>query len=428
MQSERRVVCVDEHDEREARIGQDHAARVEGAMRASLVGHCLACLLAIGASAADAQDLTEEVFPSDYDALGEELPIESEVYGPATTFTNRSGGVATFYGQLNLTYQSYDDGEQTTSGIVDNGNWNTRLGFTVTQPLDDSTLRFRFETGLGLRNSALVSQDFEPDWIDWQRTALRWFEAAWDTSYGTVSLGQGSSASDGTAGLDDSFTFVAGGTDSSDGFGSFFLRDGTGALSDITIGQVNNSFNGGRLFRIRYDTPIIEGVMLSSSYGQNVLVSGNDMKFYDVAIRWTGDIGDFAVRTAAGYQWRDDPNGDDVRRLAGSATLVHTPTGLNLAVSAGEEVGGADYVWTRAGWRTDFFAVGTTSLSVDYYYGRDFVSEGARTENYGLYAVQSIDSASIDVYAGWRRFTYSDRLGGNYQDADGILIGARTFF
>lgn len=395
-------------------------------MRKSFVGHAM-CLLALGASAAGAQDLTEEVFPSDYDALIEELPIESE-HGSAATFTNQSGGVTTFYGQLNLAYQSYDDGEQTTSGIVDNGNWNTRLGFTVTQPLDNGTLRFRFETGLGLRNSALVSQDFEPDWIDWQRTALRWFEVALESNYGTVSLGQGSSASDGTAGLDDSFTFVAGATDSSDGFGSFLLRDGTGALSGITIGQVNNSFDGGRLFRIRYDTPTFNGVMVSTSYGKNVLVSGNDTDFYDVAIRWTGDLGDFAVRFAAGYQWLNDPNADDSRRLAGSATVVHTPTGLNLAVSAGEEVDGADYVWTRAGWRDDYFAVGATSLSADYYSGRDFVSEGARTENYGLYAAQSIDAASIDVYAGWRRFTYSDRLGGAYQDADGILIGARAFF
>lgn len=39
---------------------------------------------------------------------------------------------------------------------------------------------------------------------------------------------------------------------------------------------------------------------------------------------------------------------------------------------------------------------------------------------------RTFDSASIDVYAGWRRFTYSDRLGGTYQDAGGILIGARV--
>lgn len=395
-------------------------------MRNSFATRCLTFLLAMGASAADAQDLTYGDF--DYDALVEELPIESEEYGPALTFTNRSGGVANFYGQLNLTYQSYDDGEQTTSGVVDNGNWNTRLGFTITQPLDDSTLRVRFETGLGLRNSALVSQDFEPDWIDWQRTALRWFEVAWDTRYGTLSLGQGSTASDGTAGLDDSFTFVAGATNSSDGFGSFFFRDDAGALTDVSIGQVNNAFNGTRRFRLRYDTPVFNGVMLSTSYGRNILTEGDNTDYYDVAIRWTGEVGDFAIRSAAGYQWLDDPDGDDTERLAGSATLFHTPTGLNFNISAGEQVDGANYVWTRAGWRTDFFAAGTTSLSADYYYGRDFLSDGARTKNYGFYAVQTLDSASIDLYAGWRRFTYGDRLDNSYQDADGILIGARAFF
>ncbi len=215
---------------------------------------------------------------------------------------------------------------------------------------------------------------------------------------------------------------------SSDGFGSFFFRGGNGDLTNVTIGQVNNSFDGARRFRLRYDTPIINGVMLSTSYGRNILTSGDDTDYYDAAIRWSGDIGDFAVRSAIGYQWLDDPNGANTERLAGSATVLHTPTGLNFSVSAGKQIDGADYVWTRAGWRTDFSAIGTTSLSVDYYYGRDFLSEGARTENYGVYAVQSINSVSIDLYAGWRRFTYSDRLGGTYQDADGILIGARAFF
>ncbi len=393
-------------------------------MRKSFVGHCSGCLLAIWTAAANAQDATN----FDYDALVEELPIESEVYGPRLSFTNQSGGVTTFYGQLNLAYQSFNDGGQTTDGIVDNGNWNTRLGVTVTQPLEGSTFRARFETGLGLRSSAAVSQEFTPDWIDWQRTALRWFEVALDTRYGTVSAGQGSTASDGTAGLDDSFTFHAGAVDSSDGFGSFRFRDGNGDLTDVSIGQVNSNFNGARRFRIRYDTPTFNGLMISTSYGQNILTEGDDRHYYDAALRWTGDIGDFEVRSAVGYQWLDDPNGEDTRRLAGSATLVHTPTGLNLAVSAGQQVDGANYVYSRAGWRTDFIEAGTTSLSVDYYYGRDFLSDGARTINYGLYAVQTIDAASIDLYAGWRRFTYSDNSGGTYQDADGFLAGARFFF
>ncbi|GGO37675.1 hypothetical protein GCM10010991_33750 [Gemmobacter aquaticus] len=395
-------------------------------MTKSITVHCLSCFLMLGASAATAQDVADGDF--DYDAAIEDLPIESEVYGPATTFTNQSGGEVNFYGQLNLAYQSFNDGDETTSGIVDNGNWNARLGFTITQPLENSTIRYRFETGLGLRNSAAISQEFEPDWIDWQRTSLRWFEAAFDTEYGTLSLGQGSTASDGTAGLDDSFTFQAGATDSSDGFGSFRFRDGNGDLTDVTVGQVNNSFDGARRFRVRYDTPVYEGVMLSTSYGQNILTSGDDTDYYDVAIRWTGDVGDFSVRSAAGYQWLDDPNGENTRRLAGSVSVVHAPTGLNFAFSAGEQVDGANYIWTRLGWQTNYFAMGRTNLSVDYYKGNDFLSDGAKTENYGIYAVQTIDAAAVDVYAGWRRFTYSDQLGGSYQDAEGILVGARFFF
>ncbi|MBK5927533.1 hypothetical protein [Rhodobaculum claviforme] len=147
--------------------------------------------------------------------------IESKAYTPRMTFTNASGGEVVFYGQFNPAFQSFDDGVGTTSGLVDNGNWNSRLGF-------------RFETGLGLRSSARISQEARrPDWINWQRTSLRWVEVAWDTRHGSLSAGQGSTASDGTASLDDSFTFHAGAAVSSDGFSSFRFRDSTGALTDI---------------------------------------------------------------------------------------------------------------------------------------------------------------------------------------------------
>jgi hypothetical protein len=386
----------------------------------------LPILLLLGAGPVAAQSLPETDF--DYDELVSEEPIESEVFGPRLTFTNRSGAETVFYGQVNLTYQGFDDGDETTANLVDNGNWNSRLGVTYTQPLDAATVRFRFETGLTLRNSGIVSQTNLPEWTDWEKTLLRWFEVAVDTDYGTISLGQGASASDGTAGLDDSFTFVAGATNSTDGFGSFRFRNDAGDLTSVSIAQVNNAFNGARRFRVRYDTPVRAGFMLSASYGENVLTEADDNLYYDIALRWTGDVGDFAIRSAAGYQWIDNPDGDLTQRVAGSFTVVHEPTGLNLAVSAGQQIDGASYVWTRAGLQRDWLEAGTTSLSVDYYSGDDFLSDGARTENYGLYAVQSFDRLSLDLYAGWRRFTYSDQLGNSYQDADGILAGARWYF
>lgn len=395
-------------------------------MRKRLLDASLLSLLAVGATAAGAQGIGETDF--DYDDLVESLPIESEVYGPATTFTNPNGGEVNFYGQLNLTFQSFDDGEETTSNIVDNGNWNSRLGFTITQPVGENTLRLRFESGLTLRNSSLVSQDRTPAWDEWERTLLRWFEVALDTTYGTISLGQGATASNGTAGLDDSFTFVAGATDSSDGFASFRFRDDAGDLTDVSIGRVNSALDSPRRFRLRYDTPIYNGFMVSASYGQNVLVSADDNDYYDLAIRWTGDVGDVSIRSAFGYQGIDNPEGDLTERLAGSFALVHEPTRLNFALSAGNEFDGPNYYWVRAGWQTDGLAVGTTSLSLDYYDGSDFLSDGSKTENYGIYAVQDFDDLSLNLYAGWRRFSYSDRTGVSYEDADGVLIGARLYF
>jgi hypothetical protein len=387
--------------------------------------HFLPVVLALCASTATAQAVQEPEF--DYSDLESDAPIEVGE-GDELTFGNLAGAEVTFYGQFNPVYQSFDDGGQTTSGIVDNGNWNSRIGLTATQPLDFGTLRFRVETALGLRNSALVSQLAKPDVLSWNRGWLRWFEAAFDTDYGTVSFGQGSSASDGTAGLDDSFTFVAGATDSSDGFGAFRFRDSDGNLTGVSVGAVNAVLNGARRFRVRYDTPVMQGVMVSASYGVNILSTADENDYYDIALRWTGDLGDVAVRSGIGYQWIDNPDGSNVRRIAGSVSALHNPTGLNLAFSAGEVIDGESYVWTRAGWRTDLIAAGTTSVSVDYYRGRDFLSDGARTGHYGVYAVQTFDAASIDVYAGWRRFSYEDDTGTTYQDADGVLVGLRWAF
>jgi hypothetical protein len=389
------------------------------------VGHLLSIALILQVSSVAAEDIG--VLDFDYIDLEANLPIavddEDEL-----TYGEGIGGEITVYGQFNPVYQSFDDGQETTSGIVDNGNWNSRIGVTATQPIDFGTLRFRAETAFGLRNSALVWQEFTPDVLDWNRSWLRWFEVAFDTDYGTFSFGQGSSASDGTAGLDDSFTFVAGATDSSDGFGAFRFRDADGNLTAVSVGSVNAVLNGARRFRVRYDTQAMQGFVVSASYGVNLLSTTDDNDYYDISLRWTGDLGDVAVRSAVGYQWIDNPDGTNVRRIAGSVSGIHGPTGLNLAFSAGEVIDGESYVWTRAGWRADLFAAGTTSLSLDYYRGRDFRTDGARTGHYGVYAVQSLDDASLDLYAGWRRFSYSDLTGTEYQDATGVLVGMRWAF
>jgi hypothetical protein len=378
-------------------------------------------VLAASAAGGWAQELL------DPDDVGEETITLPEDDVPFV-FRNASGGEVTFYGQFNPTWQSFDDGEETNGGVVDNGNWNSRVGFRIVQPMDSATLRLRFETGLGLRNSAAVSQTEEPDWIDWQRTSLRWFEAAVDSDYGTFSFGQGSTAADGAAGLDSSFTFIVSPTDATDGFGSWQFRDADGNLTGVTVGAVNSSFNVARLFRARYDTPDVSGFVLSTSYGINVLNENDDADYADVAARWSGDWGDVSVQTALGYGWTFNEGADDQERVLGSMTAYHNPTGLNLTVAAGSRIDGPQYGYVKGGWRADFIPQGKTSIFVDYYRGTDFLSDGSETETWGLGAVQSFDDQSLDVYAALLRFAYSDDSGVSYQDGSGLLVGARWFF
>ena len=65
-----------------------------------------------------------------------------------------NGFVFAPYGQVNMAYQSFDDGRQTTSNLVDNSNSNSRIGFYL-EPADSGDgFAFQFESGLGLRPSS----------------------------------------------------------------------------------------------------------------------------------------------------------------------------------------------------------------------------------------------------------------------------------
>ena len=65
---------------------------------------------------------------------------------------------------------------------------------------------------------------------------------------------------------------------------------------------------------------------------------------------------------------------------------------------------------------------------MSYYSGADFITDGADTTTWGLGAVQSFDDLSLDVYAALLQFAYDDDTGVDYEDASGLLVGARWFF
>ena len=106
----------------------------------------------------------------------------------------------------------------------------------------------------------------------------------------------------------------------------------------------------------------------------------------------------------------------------------HNPSGLNATVAAGKNINGdTQYVYAKAGILRDWFSVGSTAVSVEYYDGNDFGSVGSESTSYGLSAVQKIDQLSLEIYASYRTFELTDTTN-TYQDLDAAIFGARFRF
>ena len=138
--------------------------------------------------------------------------------------------------------------------------------------------------------------------------------------YGRLQLGKGSSAADDTAEYD--LSLVAGPimyAGVADIAGGIIFTDGT-ELTDpaITIGDAFFDFDGDRLARIRYDSPMFGPVQGSASYGQDdqwaaAVTLGGD---YGDWSGWT--VGDFTLLAAASVYNPDDDNVDYAYAASGS--------------------------------------------------------------------------------------------------------------
>ena len=342
-------------------------------------------------------------------------------------FDNASGGSVLLYGQLNPAYLSFDDGVSSTSAIVDNSHSNSRVGIWVRQPFGENQFSFNFETALGLRPSARLSQNFTPKGINWQRTSIRKADFALKTpNYGTFSAGQGSMATDGVAEVDLSGTTLVTYVSVPDGPGAFRFRTTAGVLSARTIGGAFGDFDGGRRGRVRYDTPSFNGFTVSASYGNEILVSAANLNTRDIAIRYAGDTGEFQMKGALGYSRTKLGTGATFNDTIGSFSLLHA-SGFNATVAAGNRSTAGNYAYGKLGYQAQWFAFGKTALSVDYYRGSDRVSVGSKSAAIGFGAVQKFDNARVEAYLGYRTYDLSETAVA-YLDASSVLFGARWKF
>ncbi|MEX0284350.1 MAG: hypothetical protein AB3N23_07035 [Paracoccaceae bacterium] len=339
------------------------------------------------------------------------------------------GYVLAPYGHVHAASQSFDDGGQTTRNFVDPSTSISRFGFYVEPRDTDRGFSFHFESSLGFRPSDKTSQTTTPDAWNWSKLNLRKVQVVHKSGLGTLRLGQGSMPLDSAAEVDPGGYNDVAKSNITEGYGSYRLRDSTGAQTGLDIGDTFDSFDGDRRMRIRFDTQSIAGFSLAVGYGIEVLKAGDDNKYFDVALRYKRDFGRVHVTGAVGSAWSDTATSLD-RVSVGSVAIMDNETGLNFTVAAGQDATGSrpEYLYLRGGWNHDFWGVGDTKIALEYFNGADYQTIGAESEMWGIALLQDFDDLRLQVYAGFRAYSYADLTPVTYLDATGVQIGAKWKF
>lgn len=353
-------------------------------------------------------------------AANEDDRTDTQMVAEGFTWKDASGRSLTLSGQVNPAFNVVDDGVSTDVFIVDNDTSGTRFRFDADAPLGATSLGATIEIGASPNNSYDVSQLVSQTDADFNvRRAEVTFR---NDSYGRLQLGKGSGAADDTAEYD--LSLVAGPimyAGVSDIAGGIIFTDGTD-YSDTTVGDAFFDFDGDRLARLRYDSPMFGPLQGSVSYGQDdqwaaAVTLGGD--YGD----WTGwALGNVTLLAAASVY---NPEDDDVDyAYAASASVLHDPTGLSLTLSTGgqklDEGDDPTNLYGKLAWDTEFWPLGPTGFGVDYTQGEDISSEGADGTSYGLAAVQRIERYGIDLYGQLRWYELEN---GAEPDLKNIFVG-----
>jgi len=327
-----------------------------------------------------------------------DVKAEAAAAGPTVSSGEENTKLA-ISGQVSRMLFYADDGDQTRWFNADNDAASTRLRFVGTTKMDDDwTAGATVEVGFASNSSADVTIDQNTSTIAsnsfTERKLELWFA---NKQLGKLSLGQGSSASDGTVEEDLSGT----GAISSSGYSGLggslpFRLSGTrGTSSGVTPGDMFDTQDGlSRDDRIRYDSPTFAGTKLSTSW-----VDGDE---WDLAARYGREFDGTEVALAAGY-WDASPTAQ--KTGFGLSASVKASFGTSLSASYSNEnieaVGrnNEEFWYVKLGHDFTVTDIGGTAVSIDYSQTKDQGANGREGTFYSLAAAQSIDKLGAELYA-----------------------------
>ena len=374
-----------------------------------------------GPAAAQEADDPQEGSGSDSNA---DDRVAAEAEGDPGGFTTGNDRLKlTISGQVNRAVLLYDDGEDTGIAHVDNDNSSTRIRF-VTESEAFSALTFGavMEVEFQSNPSNLVSQVDEEDVGDDTFDERKFEVYAKSDAFGQLLIGQGSTASDGTAEVDLSGTGVAGYSSVEDTGGGLRFTSG-GTLTPVNVRSVFTTLDGlGRDDRLRYDAPTFAGFTPSVTFAAD--------EAFDVALRWSRnpDGGDWRGAAAIGYADTGKGDGDaedestsDADSIVSGSASVRLAGGASLTVALGR--GDAPertprFGYAKLGYRFDRFALGETRVSIDYHASDEVVRADERATSAGVQLVQHVSRFNASIFAVYR-FYDLDAATGAFAEPDG---------
>jgi hypothetical protein len=317
------------------------------------------------------------------------------------------------YGQLNRAVLFWNDGFDNGAYGVDNHTSSSRIGFAGQATITPGwSAGYRLELDIGASSSSEVFNGFggEPGLTPFVR------QSYWDIvskDLGRVAVGFQSPATD-------DITIINLGSQINDAAvhfnNAFKIRLdllSPPIVTDLAWGKIAHSIDSMRGNFVRYDTPSVYGVLLSTAWNDDV---------WDVALRYQTGSDGFRFAGGFGYMKDEALRFQDIK---GSASLIHTPTGLYLSVAGGwrdaaqtvaVDAGNAYFYYAQAGISRRWLAAGKTTFYVDHGLYKSFnvgeilnVVGGVVTpwgtlvdtevHRWGFGAEQAIDASNMLVYA-----------------------------
>lgn len=242
-------------------------------------------------------------------------------------------------GQIDKAIIAADNGEDTDVGFVDNDGSNSRFRFVGSQDMGNGlTMGFNYEIALrqNLSDAWDINEREHDDGTSDVSVDTRHVNVFLQGDFGRFTLGKGSMASDGTSDVNYSGTaFLGGGHSLTDYAAGISYMTDNGADSGYNIGSFYDYMDGAsRHHMIRYDTPSLGGLVLSTSYSQG--------HGYDFAARYETGFGNGGKFGAAVSYWNNGTSGDDVPNNGDTYNVPPIPYGgHNVYHQRFDEIGGS---------------------------------------------------------------------------------------